>query len=381
MTGRTTIQSPALAAARCFAAGIVAWAMLFCAWLLLGSAGRWLGPARIGGFAPLALWLLVAGCAAYASRSMRWAGMPLRAIVLGAGLVTTTGLHWVSASGNLAALCIAAGGWGVLLVASAGVLRSLRPTTGSDTAMFAAAAAGAALAWMLAGDLPSRPAPAMVYGPLLAAVALAALASHGGAARRHGPGPLDCALPGCAGVSWRSPRGFALACARWTMLPMMASLVPMAEWCSAGSRDPVQIVGMHLAAMLLPPLLWQAVCRRPPSLLSVALPMTFAASLYAWASTPAEWTVAALLQSMGWGLAWSAMSAQRAASGPSAPAAGHAGWQALLPAAFVAALGIALAAYGPAALRLLLFGLAVVTAAGALVASLRPQRMAAGASS
>lgn len=367
------------AAMRSFVAGTAAWALLFSAWLVLGGIGRWSGPAWAGGLAPLALWLFTIGCTTALRRSLPFGGARLRAMLMAAALATAAGLHGVAASGSLPAVIVAAVGWGMLLVASAGVVSALRPPAGSDTAAFAAAAAGGALAWALAADMAARPAPAIVYGVLLGSAVLATLIPRHAASRATGPDLFDCALPACSRLSWRHPRQLALAGARWTMLPMMASLALMADWCSAGgSRDPSQIVGMHLAAMLLPALLWRALRRQPPALPWIALPTALAGALYAWAPDGQAWMPAALLQSVGWGLAWAA-TAQCAADGPSARSAGRGWLPALVPAACVWMLGVALQAHGPSALRFALLGLACVTVAGALAATWRVGRPAAGA--
>lgn len=359
-------------AIRRFLAGGIAWALLFSGWLLLGSLGRWTGQSWAGESAPLAFWLFAFGCTAWLGRSTRLGGIRLRALLIGSGLVTVVGLYGASANGTDTAVFIAAAGWGVLLAASAGVVRALRPAKESDAVPVAAAACGAVLAWALASDMPARPTPTIICGALLAAVALVMLVPRGTVLHGVRPGFFGCALPARIGPSWHGPRNLALAAARWTMLPMMASLAPMADWCAAGAqRDPSQTVGMHLAAMLLPALVWQSLRRGPPSLPWVALPALLAGALYLWA--PDAWMPAVLLQSASWSLAWTA-SMQRVTDPAPIPAPRHAWLQAAMPAACVWMLGVALQTYGPVALRIVLIGLASATVAGALAAAARPGR-------
>lgn len=188
------------------------------------------------------------------------------------------------------------------------------------------------------------------------------------------------------------------------MLPMMATLASMADWCASNGLDARSATALHLGAVLLPALLGWCVLRcaataAPPraaaSQVTAATTcglLLAAGGVVLWwpgASGLAGLMATSLLQGLAWGVGWTARWAlphaavpglrtarpvdTAAAAGPTATAAAAAA-PALLAALLVLALGSALAAHGPAALRWVHGLLAVLGAAGVLLQVL--QRLA-----
>ena len=133
------------------------------------------------------------------------------------------------------------------------------------------------------------------------------------------------------------------------MLPMMAGLPWLADACSAAGWTPHTESALHLAAMLLPPLLLQAPLRalaERPRQVGIAL-LLLAGGAALWLLPGVQGLMTAmLLHGLAWSLAWGgAMAAgRRQPDGPSPLAASAFGALLLLT------LGAALAALGLGAL-------------------------------
>jgi hypothetical protein len=176
-------------------------------------------------------------------------------------------------------------------------------------------------------------------------------------------GLFDCVLPAVGSVPVDAT-GWLHAALRWAMLPMMATLVAMGDWCSASLGLGAQaMIVLHLAAMLLPPLalrLCGCTLRGP---LWAATPLLAALLLLVWPPVALRGlpglTAASLACAIAWGLSW-----QAHRPGPSAPA--QAGpLPSLVPALAVIALGMALEHVGPPALGWALALSAAAALAGA----------------
>lgn len=157
---------------------------------------------------------------------------------------------------------------------------------------------------------------------------------------------------------------WVLRSARIAMLPMMASLVLMADWCSsAGLASRSQTIAAHLVSMAVMPCLCRMFSRRPKDPAWVALPM--GASVIFMLAMPGVqgWMAASIAQSLAWGLAIG-MSAARHPCAHSATLEPGV-LAAVASAVALCALGVAMAAFGPSALLLAhaALGLAAVAAA------------------
>lgn len=380
--------------ARLAVARTLAWALLLGGWLVLGGLGRQYLPLWAGGQGAVAVWLVTVALAQGALQSRRWrpTATGLRVALGTCGGLACAALVALSGSAVNAGpwLLGAACAWGGLLLCASCCVRALRTSgPGAAPSPVSAAVAGALLAWWVAGDLVAghQATGTVALGLLAAACGLAALVPRGVAAvSACRAGLFDCALhmPGLA--AWRDRRQWPRHAATCAMLPMMASLPLMAEWCGAdpwtrGSASTV--VALHLAAMLLPA--WALGVRQPPGRVAappapgrpalqragVALAMLLGgACLLAWPGLSGL-MAASLWHAMGWSLAWSLSMSPRPASRPAdavarAPSAGFAAplLTALFTGAAVWALGLSTQAFGPQALVAVHAALASVSAAG-----------------
>lgn len=349
----------------------LAWALLIGGWLVLGELGRVQLPLWAGGLAPVALWLGVAGCALRFGRSVLLSGRRLREVIAIASLVTAAALAWAALGGGAVAALSAAAGWGVLLVAASRAVRMMRSGSRRLPPPAVPAAAGAALAWIMAGD----PAVLSGFGPALGLAASSAmwvaLLPSGAADRGCRAGLFDCALPVLAGLQWREPSAWAAQAARWAMLPMMASLAAMTPWCGeAWGLTPAHVGGLHLCAMLLPPVALHFLRVELKRGAWSALAMVAGLACACWLPGLQGLMAASMCHSLAWGLTWYARTC-----GPSTPCtvASEPGWGgAVLPACCVWLLGLAIADSGPWALRAVHIGLGLLATAGAAVSMLRP---------
>lgn len=357
----------------------LAWGLWLGAWLALGALGRWASPLAAGGAWPLALCLLGVGGGMSALSMLPLSARHLRGALPLLGL--TAGAAWfaVPRAGGPWALALAALAWGLLLVAASQAVRLLRQGQGPVPAPVLPAAVGAWAAWAVAGDSPAQMGPAGPVALCLAAVALAALLpAAAGALRRCRAGLFDCAWPVPAAAAWRDSAQWPMVAARLSMLPMMAALPWMGEWCAVAFQwSPGVDVALHLGAMLGPAVLLRSAApawllRRPEPLV-LALQLAGAGAL-AWQPGLGTLVGAGLSQALAWSLAWSVPLYRRPMSGACVDPV-HGGvlglGRAAGAAAGVLALGTVLAAQGPWAWMAIQMGLALLALAGALVAVAR----------
>jgi hypothetical protein len=330
----------------------LAWALLVGGWVVLGALGHRYLPLWVGGLLPLALWLAAAAVATRASAG--WQGRPgaWRAAALVLAVASAAALVAVpSARGSAIAVlaCTAAIGWACLQVVAARAVRALRPVRGG--LLLLPASLGTALGLGLAAPAVAGVPLAAPGAVLVAGLALAlllprqAVRAGGCVAAPRPPSAASAALPPqhAAGTAWGPS-----ALARLGMLPMMAAMPAMADWCSPLGAGPGAMWALHGAAMLLPAwALGAAGGRLRPAAVEAACALLLAAGALAWWSLPGlqAWLVASLLHAAAWSLAWALPQ----------PAARAAGWAQPLPAAGLphAALWSA-----PAAVLLLGWGLA-----------------------
>ncbi|RTL46759.1 MAG: hypothetical protein EKK53_02215 [Burkholderiales bacterium] len=213
--------------------------------------------------------------------------------------------------------------------------------------------------WLSLGAIGQSLSPLQAGGllPVVAALACGGLLLHWWHASRR-PGWFDCFLPPGGGIPWRRPAAWPKFCARCAMLPMMATLVLMGQWCSASGLAPWQTIALHLSAMLLPALLLRS--RGSPVLIASAMGMGMALLLVLQGIKGLM--ALSLCQSIAWGIAQST---------PAVPAsAGHRRhWGlALIPALTTLALGLGIDAAGPKALETMQVTLSFAACAGFLLA-------------
>jgi len=358
---------------RLLAARTLTWALLFGGWLVLGTLGQLRLPLWAGGLAPVALWLGTAGlvrCGRSISLSAAW----LRAIVVLAGLATAAALAGAAEGGGVLAIAAASIGWGVLLVAASRTVQMARAATRRPPSPVVPAAAGAALAWMVAGDPATGSSVAAALWPAaiaLPALLLAALVPGHGTRKGGRPGLFDCTSMAAGWAPWRDPATWAVQSARWAMLPMMASLAVTSQWCgSAWGLSPSQASGLHLGAMLLPPLVLHLSRVRLPNAMGVGLAM--AAGLVMLCALPGlqGLMAASMCHSLAWGLAsFAQVDAPPVSRSPNLPLGVL---RAVAPACCVWVLGLAIADSGPWALWWVHFTLGALATVGSVVGLCRP---------
>ena len=402
--GLTTLTRHA--SQRLWLARAIAWALLLGGWLVLGTLGRQYLPQVAGGQVPVALWLATAGGAQALVGRWRWSAPALRSVLLVTGIAAATALA-LRGRTPAGVLCAAAA-WALLLVAVSLAVRSLRRLQhGLPPAPIGPALAGACLAWAVAGDLGLlRHAVAPVVLALgLAALALAwllpcpaadatpaststdvaedvgqddACGRRGGGFGGCPAGLFGCALPLLQPGRWRHPVAWPQAAAALTMLPMMASLPAMDDWCGDLRWPATAGTALHLGVMVLPAALLQG-CRIPLQGLQrwVALLLALGGAALGWPGLSGL-MAASLLHGLAWSVASAATLAPRvgqpgaaavvepdgalhcAGAGAVRPTvartalavpAGPVMWgAALLTASAVMLLGQAVAQFGPAAL-------------------------------
>ena len=361
------------ALARLWLARALAWALLLGGWMVLGGLGRQHLPLAAGGQAPVALWLLTTGAVLGWQRFATLTGRRLQAglLVSGAGCMAALALLPRS-SGWLWAVALA---WGPLLVGASLTVRRLRQALPASAlpSPRVAALLGALAAWWVAGDLGAVHSQALPLAwalggaTLLLAALVPASGLAGGGCRS---GLFDCSLmPGAAGTTgdrggtdapgapagWRHPPDWALVAAGGSMLPMMAGLAAMADWCSNGQWPPAAISALHLGAMLLPaalPACWPGLGRRRVAGLAGGLLLAGGLGLL-WPGSVGL-MAGALLHGMAWSLVWGLGLRRPALAGQPRPSqvrrATGAGWPLAATAVAVWTLGLAMDRYGPVAL-------------------------------
>ena len=290
-----------------------AWTLLVAGWVGLGRFAMVLAPDVISGFALVALWLLLLGAAASLTTGGRTAAWTRRMALPVCAAIAAAGLWLAPRGGGLPLLLLALVAWAALTALASGVVRSLRRLQPLAPAPpIGAAALGAALAALALGGLADLQALALRLNLLLAATALGLAAlqppvPEGIAGRRCRAGLFDCSLPAWPAGAWHDPRQWPLLLAGLAMLPMMATLPWMADWCRSAGLAPQSLVALHLAAMFGPALCLR---HRLPNWSTRRLTAVCALCLGGGAlwllATPAPWNLLGLALAHGaaWGLAW-----------------------------------------------------------------------------
>jgi hypothetical protein len=290
-----------------------AWALLLTGWIGLGSLALPLAPNALVMFALVATWLLMLG--AVATIATRGDLPPwLRLIALALAACATAAGVWGAAHGTgLTAVVLAVLGWATSTALASGVVRSLRlahPVPPGPP--IAAASVGAACAALVLGDVGDLHALAWRLITFVAAVTVTLMALQARVRMRsRAPscraGLFDCSLPAWPAGAWRDPLQWPTLLAGLAMLPMMAALPLMADWCRAQSVPPPAMVALHLAPMFGPVLLLRrAIGRWSPWRLSAvcAALLVAGAAIVAWAAAPWDLLGLALTHGAAWGLAW-----------------------------------------------------------------------------
>ena len=291
-----------------------AWFLLVSGWIGVGGLALQFTSSSAGAFALVSLWLIVLGAAATVGTGAA-IHRGLRVLALAsAAVVASAGLFWSIRGGGLLAVLLVVLAWGAVTALASGVVRSLRLARRSQPQppVLAAALGGISAGWMLGdpGDL-ARMSEHMAIFVLIMATILACLQFQT-ADRQGAPGCraglFDCSLPAWPAGAWRDLGQWPLLLSGLVMLPMMAALPLMADWCRAQSLTPQVLVLLHLSAMFGSALLlrpWIAVWTTPVlSTLCMALLVT-GAVLAMWLASPWDMLGLALTHGSAWGLAWS----------------------------------------------------------------------------
>ena len=288
-----------------------AWSLLVAGWVGIGSFALQLAPSVASGFALVAFWLFALGAAAtVATRGIhRWT----RALALGVcAAVTALALLATVRGGGLLALVAALLGWSALTALASGVVRSLRQAQPVPPGPpIAAASMGALVAGLVLGDPGALTALAVRLALFVSAVAgaLVLLQLRLTVQLRAGcrAGLFDCSLPAWPAGAWRDSLQWPTLLAGLAMLPMMAALPLMAEWCRAQSFSPQAMVLLHLAAMFGPVLILRRAIERWSlhALATVCASLLVAGAAFAlWAPAPIDLFGLATTHGAAWGLAW-----------------------------------------------------------------------------
>lgn len=290
-----------------------AWALLVAGWVGIGSFSLRFAPNLASALALVALWLLALGAAAALvtrgdmPRWSRGAALALAASAAATGLLASV------RGGGLGAVLLALLGWAMLTALASGVVRGLRMTqTQTPRPPIAAAAIGALCAGVVLGDPGDLQALAWRLALFVAAVALLLIGLQRPLAAgtpRPGcrAGLFDCSLPAWPAGAWRDTGQWPILLAGLAMLPMMAALPLMADWCRTAQVPPQLMVMLHIGAMFGPAWLLQGtMARGSPQLLATVCALLLAAGAAAALWAPAPWDLLTLAAAHGaaWGLAW-----------------------------------------------------------------------------
>ncbi len=357
-------------------ARLLAWTLLLGGWLVMGTLAQRLGPSGWAAFAPVAVWLLVIGLAAGTLGTMNASVLTLRVALMTSAALTA----WAQASGGGAAPWLAALGGGALVALASATVRRLRGAAGRVGTPLLPASLAVLIVSVGSLDLGlGRLTFAVAVGGvglLLAALLRSANAPSGRKACRSGL--FDCALAWPSWAQWREPAQWPLAAAAVGMLPMMAALSLMPQWCSEGLGTAPWSAGLiaaHLGAMLAPAWLLLALAPRlrpRSSILATGLLGAAGVLALAW---PGGWGLLLLMlcQAAAWGCVWAAalgLGAEPRWASPRSGVAASAGVAALA----VLALGAAWADLGPGLWRATAVGLAGLALAGPAVSALQGKR-------
>lgn len=307
------IDAAAAIRLRLMLARACAWALLVAGWIGIGSFALLVAPSVIGGFALVALWLFALGAAAAVATRGGFRQAAQRAVLCAGTAATAGGLWWVVHGGGLAALLLALVGWAALTALASGVVRSLRiAQSAAPKPPIVPASLGAVGAALFLGDISDLPALALRLMAFVAAAGLVLIlvqARVGVSKARQGcrAGLFDCSLPSWPAGAWRDVMQWPTLIAGLVMLPTMAALPLMAEWCRADSVEPQTMVLWHLSAMFGPALFlrgWIArwSTRTLASACAALLALGAAAAL--WADSPFNLLGVSVAQGAAWGIAW-----------------------------------------------------------------------------
>jgi hypothetical protein len=290
-----------------------AWALLVAGWIGVGSFALLVAPSVSGGFALVALWLFALGAAAAVATRGSLRQAVQRAALCAGAAATAGGLWWTVHGGGLSALLVTLVGWAALTAMASGVVRSLRITQAvAPKPPIVPASLGALVAALFLGDIGDLPALALRLMVFVATMGIALFllqARISAGATRQGcrAGLFDCSLPSWPAGAWRDIMQWPTLIAGLVMLPTMAALPLMAEWCRADSVAPQTMVLWHLSAMFGPALLlrrWiaQWSVRTLASVCAALLALGAAAAL--WAASPFNLLGVSVAQGAAWGIAW-----------------------------------------------------------------------------
>jgi hypothetical protein len=307
------IDAAAAIRLRLMLARACAWALLVAGWIGIGSFALLVAPSVAAGFALVALWLLALGAAAaVATRGGVPQGVQQAALIASAA-ATAGGLWWIIHGGGLAALLIALAGWAALTALASGVVRSLRITQASaprpPIVPASLGAVGAALVLGDIGDLTGLAVRLMVFVAALglALILLPAPLRAGAARQGCRAGLFDCSLPSWPAGAWRGLMQWPTLMAGLVMLPTMAALPLMAEWCRAESVAPQAMVLWHLCAMFGPALIlrrWIAQWSTRTLACVCAALLALGAAAALWGAAPLNLVGVSVAQGAAWGIAW-----------------------------------------------------------------------------
>lgn len=308
------IDAAAAIRLRLMLARACAWALLVAGWIGIGSFALLVAPSVGGGFALVALWLFALGAAAaVATRG----GMPQavqRATLCAGAVATAGGLWWIVHGGGLGALLATLVGWAALTAMASGVVRSLRITQAvvpkPPVVPASLGAVGAALFLGDIGDLPALAMRLMAFVTIMSVALFLLQARISGSAARQGcrAGLFDCSLPSWPTGAWRDVMQWPTLIAGLVMLPTMAALPLMAEWCRADAVAPQTMVLWHLSAMFGPALVlrpWIARWSTRTLASACAALLALGAAMALWAAPPFNLLGVSVAQGAAWGIAWS----------------------------------------------------------------------------
>jgi hypothetical protein len=290
-----------------------AWALLVAGWIGVGSFALLVAPSVSSGFALVALWLFALGAAAAVATRGSLRQAVQRASLCAGAAATAGGLWWTVHGGGLSALLLTLVGWAALTAMASGVVRSLRIAQAvAPKPPIVPASLGALVAALFLGDIGDLPGLAIRLMAFVATMSVALFllqARISAGATRQGcrAGLFDCSLPSWPAGAWRDVMQWPTLIAGLVMLPTMAALPLMAEWCRAESVAPQTMVLWHLSAMFGPALLlrrwvaqWSA--RTLASACAALLALGAAAAL--WAASPLNLLGVSVAQGAAWGIAW-----------------------------------------------------------------------------
>jgi hypothetical protein len=307
------IDAAAAIRLRLMLARACAWALLVAGWIGIGSFALLVAPSVAGAFALVALWLFALGAAAAGATR---GGVPQhvqRAALLAGAAAAAGGLWWVIHGGGSAALLLTLAGWATLTAMASGVVRSLRITqAAAPNPPIVPASLGAVGAALFLGDISDLPALALRLMAFVIAVSLALLllqarVSVGAARQGCRAGLFDCSLPSWPAGAWRDAMQWPTLIAGLVMLPTMAALPLMAEWCRADAVAPQTMVLWHLSAMFGPALVlrrWIAQWSTRTLASACAALLALGAAMALWAASPFNLMGVSVAQGAAWGIAW-----------------------------------------------------------------------------